>query len=303
MDAANPPGEPPDALPPHEILEEIARNAVGGVVYRARDIALDRIVTLRVLSPNMLPAEQIGPFLREVRAAAQIRHYHLLPIFAVGMFEGRACVTTKCAANGTLAQRRDQFRDPRAAAGLIEKLAWATAAAHAHGLIHGDLKPSAVLFDERDEPMVAAVGDEWFLWWRQETCCLGAPPYSAPERFTAPSDGLEASFDVWALGVLLYELLTGRRPFQGRDPKETIQHVLAARPEPPRRLRPDIAPELEAVVLRCLEKKPNDRYGSARALAQDLERWLRAEPTLARPPTLTQRILRGLSRALGGGVS
>jgi eukaryotic-like serine/threonine-protein kinase len=302
MDAATLPGEAPELLPPHEILEEIGRGDFG-IVHRARDTVHDRIVALKQLAPDLLRSEDVGPFLREVRAAAQVRHPHLLPILAAGLHEGRPCFTMKLAAKKGLAERRNLFSDPRAAADLVEKLARAAAAAHAHGLLHGRLTPHKIHFDENGEPLVGGFG--FFPWWSSiqseaQIMSVGNIAYCAPEQLASRPDSIEAPTDVWALGVILHELLTGRRPFNDAGGLETARSIQSDDPVRPRRLRPDLDHSLEAVVLRCLEKQSANRYPSARALADDLERWLRAEPTAARPETLTQRILRGLSRSLRG---
>jgi serine/threonine protein kinase len=240
-----------------------------------------------------------GPerFLREVRAAAVLHHPHLLPILAVGLHDGRPAYTTPLAANGNLAGRRQQFADIRAAAGLVEKLARAAAAAHAHGQLHGDLRPQEILFDENDQPQIAGFGLLPCLLSvkRDEAAERGGSPYLAPEQLPWGLAAIDATTDVWALGVILYELLTARRPFDGTA-AECVWNIAAADPIRPRRLRPDIDADLEAVVLCCLEKRPADRYPSARALADDLERWRLGQPTAVRPATLTQRILRALRR-------
>lgn len=304
MDAVILPGEAPESVPPHEIMEEIGRG-VFGVVHRARDTVHDRIVALKQLAPDLLRAEDVSLFLREVRASAQVRHPHLLPILAAGLHEGRPCFTMKLAAKTGLAERRSHFADPRAAADLVEKLARAAAAAHAHGLLHGRLAPHKIHFDENDQPLVGGFG--FFPWWSSiqsdaQMLSIGNIAYCAPEQLTARPDSIEASTDVWALGVILHELLTGRRPFSDAGYLEQARSIQSEDPVRPRRLRPDLDHSLEAVILRCLEKQPANRYPSARALADDLERWQRAEPTAARPETLTQRILRGLSRSFRGNA-
>jgi len=247
-------------LPPHEILEEIGRGR-SAVVYRARDAADGRIVALKVLTADALIGQAAECFLRDAEAATRLRLPHVVPLLSAGLHGDRPAYTMQLAAKGRLSERVGLFRDPRSAADLVEKLARGTTAAHAHGLIHGGLKPAEVFFDEHDEPMLSE---------------FGLSPVAAPAE---PAD------DVRALGAMLHELLTGRRPSEGLRPC---------------RLRPGLALELEAVVLRCLHKRPEARYPSARALADDLERWLRAEPTAARPETWAGRLLRRLARALGG---
>ena len=257
MDSANPPVPP---LPPHEILEEIGRGRFA-VVYRAREASNGRVVALKVLTADAFTGEAAERFLADARAVACLRLPYIIPLYAVGLHDGRPACTMQLAAKGRLSERLGGFRNPRAAADLVEKLARGVAAAHGHALLHGDLKSSGVFFDEHDQPMMSEFG-------------------LSPATLSA-----EPGADVRALGAMLHELLTGRPHAEGVRPC---------------RLRPDLALELEAIVLRCLHKRPEARYPSARALADDLERWLHAEPTVARPETWAQRLLRRVARALGG---
>ena len=283
-------------LPPHEILGEIGRSSFG-VVHRARDLAGREAALTEIVAPGLSGAEA-DALLEEIGAAAVLRHPHVLQILGAGLRAGRPCFLTPAPAGGRLSQRREAFRNPRFAAGLVEKLARAVAAAHAHGLLHGDLDPDGVLFDEDDQPMIGPFGVAPFLLAHAAPAVAawvrGRPAYRAPEWFTTPPVRLEPTADVWSLGAVLYELLTGRRPFDGGDAEAIMRRITAEEPVAPRRLHRDLDRELEAVVLRCLRKRPDDRYGSARALADDLERWLRAEPTEARPELWWGRLLRAL---------
>jgi serine/threonine-protein kinase len=252
------PATPP--LPPHEILEEIGRGR-SAVVYRARETASGRVVVLKVLAADAFRGAAAERFFRDAMAASHLRLPYIVPLYSAGLHEDRPAYTMQLAAKGRLSERIGQFRDLRAAADLIEKLARGAEAAHGHALLQGDLKPSAVFFDDHDQPMMSEFG------------------LSPAASSAQPAD------DVRGLGAILYELLTGRPPAEGVRPY---------------RLRPDLDFELEAIVLRCLRKRPEDRYPSARALADDLERWLRSEPTAARPETWAQRLLRRVARALGG---
>lgn len=290
-----------DALPPHEILGPLD-DPPFRIVYRARDVAHDRIVALTVVRVEALKPDAAEAFLREVRAAAVLHHPSLLPILAVGLHDGRPAYTTPIPPNGDLWSRQKPFADPRAAAELVEKLARAAAAAHAHGLLHGGINPHAIFFDEKDQPQIGGFGLLPFLYSAQREgpgMEMGVPSYSAPEQFTLGPGFVEVPTDVWALGIALYESLTGRRPFEG-GPAEMVPRIISADPVAPRRLRPEIDRDLEAVVLHCLEKKPDDRYPSARRLAEELERWRLGQPTVVRPATWTQRILRALRRKSPG---
>ncbi len=199
------------------------------------------------------------------------------------------------AANRRLTERRDSFREARAAAALVENLARGAAAAHAHGLLHGGLALEEVHLDESDRPQIGGFGLLPFFdsLPKDPSAVQGFdhPAYRAPEQFTGRPGAVEPATDVWALGAILYELLTGRRPFEGGG-MDVVRRIASADPMPPRRLRRDLDRDLEAVVLHCLEKRPDDRYASARSLAEELERWRLGQPTVVRPPTLTQRLLR-----------
>ena len=268
------------------------------VVHRARDATYNRFVALHRVRPLALPPEHTAAFLQELRAAAQVRHPYLLPILAVGLLEGQPSFTTPLTTNRRLSPATFPLSDIREAAALIEKLAGATAAAHAHGLLHGALKPSAVRFDESNQPLLGEFGLEpLFVSMQQDLpgSPIGNPGYFAPEQLTGRM-ALDASTDLWALGVILYELLTGRHPFIQGDLERGVAGIQSGQPVPPRQLRRDIDPVLEAVVLCGLEKQPGDRYPSARALADDLERWRLGQPTVVRPPTWTERVLRALRR-------
>lgn len=234
-------------MPPHEILEETRRDQLG-IVYRARDPARDAFVLLH--AANLAEAaEGAARFLQEVRAAARLRLPCVLPIRDAGVYDRRPCFTTDLPPQTRLSNQRERFADPRAAAGLVEKLARGVAAAHAHGLVHGHLQSDIIYLDADGQPLIDF--------------------FTLPFFLHLPT-GSAAAADVSSLGVVLYELLAGRNPSVG------------------------LPPELEAVVLCCLQKRPDDRYPSARALAEDLEHWLRAEPTVARPMPWWRRALSDL---------
>jgi serine/threonine-protein kinase len=293
-------GGPARPLARHEVFEEIGHGAMG-VVYRARDTVLNRFVALKTVHPGVLAgAQEIERFYREARATAQVRHRHVVPIYDVGLHQGRPCFTMALATGGSLADRRRSFADPRAAATLIEKAARAVAAAHALGIIHRDLKPANILFDDANEPLVTDFGLAKFLdgasALTQNGQLIGTPGYMAPEQAAGQAGQVTAATDVWALGVILYELLTGQRPFDGEQVTVTTYRIQNADPVPPRQLRDVVDRDLETIVLKCLEKEPRDRFASATALADELGRWLRGEPLHVRPRRWPARLWRRARR-------
>jgi serine/threonine protein kinase len=286
----------------HEILEEIGRGGMG-VVYQARDHVLDRIVALKaILSGSLASAEEVRRFYQEARAAARLRHPNIVPIYGMGLHDGQHCFTMGLFPKGSLGKHLKAYQsDIRRSVELAVKVARAVQAAHERGIIHRDLKPGNILLDEQGEPVVSDFG----LAKRLDVSAtmtlpnqpIGTPAYMAPEQ--AHGDATTAASDIWALGVILYELLIGRRPFLGDGADEVKQRVLHADPLSPRRLRPDLPADLETIVLTCLAKEPARRYGSAAALADDLERWLRGDPIRARPESPWQRLHRQFRRRVG----
>jgi serine/threonine-protein kinase len=286
----------------HEILEEIDRGGMG-VVYRARDLVLDREVALKVIrSGTLASADEVRRFYREARAAAQLRHPHIVPIYGMGMYERQHCFTMPFFSRGSLAQHLPDYRqDVREAVQLLVKVARAVQAAYERGIIHRDLKPGNILLDEHGEPIVSDFGLAKSLEVSPTLTLpaqpVGTPAYMAPEQ--ARCEAATTASDIWSLGVILYELLTDRVPFAGKHADEVKRRVLHDDPISPRRLRPNLPRELETILLTCLEKEPARRYKSAAALADDLERWLRGEPIQARPEPRWQRLRRQLRRRVG----
>jgi serine/threonine-protein kinase len=285
----------------YRILEEIATGGMG-IVYRAHDSELDRTVALKMIRQGVLAnAELLERFQREAQAAARLDHPNIVPIFDIDRNEGRPFFTMPLMRGGSLAQMiRAGGIDPRAAAALTAKIGRAVHFAHEHDILHRDIKPANVLLDEQGEPMVSDFGLAKFLdsaiELTQPQEMLGTPAHMAPEQF--PGSGMAASrkTDVWGLGVLLFQLSTGGRPFPGKDRDTLARQICQQEPSRPRTLRPDLDDALETIILRCLRKEPADRYASAAELADDLERWLRGEPILARPETWLNHYRRRLRR-------
>jgi serine/threonine-protein kinase len=283
----------------YEVVEEFGKGGMG-VVYKARDPVLGRVVALKCIrAAHLAGDDEVRRFLREAQAASRLQHPHIVPIYEMGHDGDIPYFTMPLVPGGCLRTHQERFgRDPRAAAALMEKVARAVQHAHDRGVLHRDLKPANVLLDERDEPLVCDFGLAKLLSAGGELTypgqLLGTPAYMAPEQ-AAGAGRVTDRADVWALGVMLYELLTGRRPFPGDGREEVLAHVLRADLPRPRAVRPDLDPALEAVVLRCLEKDPA-RRGSAGELADDLGRWLRGEQVRARPSGAAARLGRAARR-------
>jgi eukaryotic-like serine/threonine-protein kinase len=266
----------------YELIEELARGGMG-VVYKARHKGLKRLVALKmILSGSMATPEERQRFLREAELAANLDHPHIVPIYEVDEHEDRPYFSMKLVDGGSLSRQAARYRDdPRAAARLVSIVAGAVHHAHGQGFLHCDLKPSNVLLDGRGNPYVTDFG----LARRAGTesslsisgAILGTPSYMAPEQAAGSRASLSPATDVYGLGAILYELLTGRAPFRSPTVMETIVQVLERDPAPPRVLRPEIPRELEGICLKCLEKAPKDRYPTAEALAEELDNYLRGE--------------------------
>jgi TolB-like protein/tRNA A-37 threonylcarbamoyl transferase component Bud32 len=273
----------------YQILEEIGRGGMG-VIYRARQRHSRRIVAIkRILSYHADSQETLIRFRREAQAAANLDHPNVLPIYEVSeSHDGLPFFSMKFASGGSLLEAAPALRsDARRAVALMAKVARAVQYAHEQGILHRDLKPGNILLDGRGEPMVSDFG---LAKWLEPTGRLtrtpsifGTPGYIAPEQVNESEGNLTAAADVYSLGAVLFDLLTGRPPFTGEHALKTIQQA-AERPAPKlRSLDPGIDRDLEIICAKCLERDPHSRYDSAGELAEDLERWLRGHSIVARP--------------------
>jgi WD40 repeat protein len=280
----------------YELLEEIARGGMG-VVYRARQLSLNRIVAVKVLlhGPFSSP-DFIRRFRNEAHAAASLRHPNIVAVYEIGEQGGSHFLSMEFVEGGSLAGRAaEKPLPPRRAAEYLKTIACAVEHAHQHGVFHRDLKPSNILLDTSGQPRVTDFGLAKLMNGDAELTItgqvLGSPNYMAPEQAAGKNSDRTAQADIYSLGAILYDLLTGRPPFEG----ETLPYLLARvqndEPIPPRRLNPDVPLDLQTICLKCLEKEPARRYASARELAEDLERVLLGEPICARPVSDAERLL------------
>ncbi|MCI0350468.1 MAG: serine/threonine-protein kinase, partial [Acidobacteriales bacterium] len=298
------PDEPPQDLPvqrtflksrffaDYEILEEIARGGMG-VVYRARQLSLNRLVALKVVQSGLLASpDALLRFQVEVRAVALLNHPNIISLHEAGEHEGQHYFSMGLVEGSSLADlnARCALRNLewlRRAVGLLVKVARAVHHAHQHGILHRDLKPSNILLDKAGEPHVADFGLAKVLeadtgLTRSESV-VGSPNYMAPEQASGRSHEVTTAVDIYSLGAILYELVTGGPPFQSRSALETMRLVIEKEPISPRKLNLKIDANLETICLKCLRKEPQARYSSAAELAQDLESWLQGRPIRARP--------------------
>ena len=290
--------DPDRRLGNYQILEEIGHGGMG-VIYRARQRHSRRIVALkRILAHGADSHETLMRFRRETQAAARLDHPNILSIYEVGEDEdGIPFFSMKFAAGGSLRDAAPSLAsEPRRSVAVMAKVARAVQYAHAQGILHRDLKPGNILLDARGEPLVSDFGlAKWLDTGSDLTRTLtifGTPGYIAPEQAEGPAASLKPSTDVYSLGAILFDLLTGRTPFLGEHLLAVIRQS-AEKPAPKlRSLAPALDRDLETICGKCLEREPNARYSSAGDLAEDLERWLEGRPIIARPVSAPVRALR-----------
>jgi serine/threonine protein kinase len=318
----------PPAVPGFEVLAELGRGGMG-VVYQARQVALRRTVALKmVLNGAHAGSKELARFRAEAAAIARLQHPNIVQIYDVGEAAGRPYFALEFVAGGSLAQRLHGTPQPtRLAAQLVETLARAVHAAHANGVVHRDLKPANILLapatqgsasdpeNAQNANALAAehgvmnvtpkitdfgvakcvAGDGEGAGLRSSTATgelLGTPQYMAPEQAAFPRQPVGPAADVYALGAILYELLSGRPPFTGETPLDTVLQVLHNEPVSLTSLQPKVPRDLETICLKCLRKEPRQRYGSALELAEDIQRFLRDEPIRARPVRAAEKLCR-----------
>jgi serine/threonine-protein kinase len=254
-----------------------------------------------ILAGQLASDAEVKRFHTEAEAAASLDHPNIVPIYEVGVHEGQHYFSMQLIQGASLGHQIGRFtQDPRAAVGLLAKVARAVHYAHQRGIMHRDLKPSNILVDANGEPHVTDFG----LAKRVDTqsdltlsgAVIGTPQYMAPEQASGRARHLTTAADVYGLGAVLYHLLTGRPPFDADNDLEVLHKVVAEEPTRPSAIAKHLDRDLETICLKCLDKDPAHRYGSGEALAEDLERWLRHEPVLARRTPVLERTVKWIRR-------
>jgi hypothetical protein len=285
----------------YQIIREIARGGMG-VVFEARQKSLNRPVALKMILTGQLANESdVQRFYYEAEAAANLDHPAIVPIYEVGRHQDQHYFSMRLVDGGSLSRELSRFRDdPKAAARLLTTVARAVHHAHHRGILHRDLKPSNVLLDREGRPHVTDFGlakrvnaDSGLT---QSGMIVGTPSYMAPEQ-VAGNHNLTPAVDVYGLGAILYELLTGRPPFRAETPMDTLLQVLERLPAPPRLVNPNVERDLETICLKCLEKDPLRRYASAEDFALDLERYVSGETISAKSINWLDRVDSALRRS------
>jgi WD40 repeat protein len=285
----------------YELLSEVARGGMG-IVFRARQVSLNRIVAVKmILAGRLASGDDVRRFRLEAEAAAKLDHPGIVPIYEVGQHDGQHYFSMGFVEGDSLAQRVAGGPLPaRDAADLVQQLAGAVQFAHEHGVIHRDLKPANVLIDPRgraritDFGLAKAIREDRLLTATGQV--LGTPSYMPPEQAAGRIESIGPAADIYSLGAILYCLLTGRPPFHSSSATDTLLQVREREPVPPRQLNASVPRDPETIALKCLQKEPKRRYGSARELAEDLDRYLGGRPIFARPVGRSERLFRWCRR-------
>ncbi|MEO8425793.1 MAG: WD40 repeat domain-containing serine/threonine-protein kinase [Verrucomicrobiota bacterium] len=294
----------------YELLEEIARGGMG-TVFKARQVTLNRMVALKLISAGVLSSHaNIKRFKAEAEAAAALDHPNIVPIYETGEHDGQHFFSMALIDGPTLGEALGRKPMPaRRAAQTVVTVARAVHFAHQRGVLHRDLKPSNILLDAQGEPHLTDFGLAKFIQkdstLTHTNAVLGTPAYMSPEQARGDTKAVTTAADVYGLGAVLYETLTGTPPFGGGTSLETIRQVLDEEPRRPSFFNAGVDRDLETICLKCLEKEPTRRYGSSEALAEDLERWLRQEPILARPASTWEKAFKWIRRkpSLAGALA
>jgi WD40 repeat protein/tRNA A-37 threonylcarbamoyl transferase component Bud32 len=301
--APQPSGRFPRFLGEYELLGEIARGGMG-VVYRARQDKLNRLVAVKLIrSGSLTNADELRRFHQEAEAIADLDHPHIIPIYEIGQEDDEPYFSMKLVEGGSLSRHIPRLKNESGTAvALMAKVARAVHYAHQRTILHRDIKPSNILLDEQGEPYVTDFGLAKRIGPDSGTAAtvtgavMGTPAYMPPEQARGGTKTVTTAADVYSLGATLYEALTGQPPFAGDSAGEIMRQVLDLEPARPRLVNPKLDRDLETICLKCLAKEPARRYGSAEALAEDLERWSAGMPITARPVPMWERAVKWVKR-------
>ncbi len=278
----------------YEIEKELGRGGMG-VVYKARQVSLNRPVALKMIKAGVLADEsELRRFQNEAEAVALLDHPGIVPVYEVGDHDGQRYFSMRLIDGGNLAEELAQFKDdPQATATLLVEIAEAVQHAHTRGILHRDLKPANVLIDSSGHPHITDFGlakrIEDDLEMTATGQVMGTPAYLSPEQASGRKGSITTATDVYGLGAIFYALLTGKAPFTGETVIETLDAVRARTPDRPTQYNAQIPRDLETIALKCLEKDPRRRYSSAQSMADDLKNWLNSRPISARRVSATER--------------
>lgn len=277
----------------YELIEEVARGGMG-VIYRARHRKLNRIAAIKmILSGRFSSEEELQRFHIEAEAAAKLDHPGIVPVYEIGEVDGQAFFAMKFIEGGSLADQIGRFQaQPEEAVRLLAKVVRAVHHAHQRGVLHRDLKPANILVDENGEPLITDLGlaknTAGGSNLTNTGAVLGTPSYMPPEQASGNA-AITMAADIYSLGAIMYELLTGQPPYKAESAIETVMQVLDGPPELPHRRNPAVDRDLEMICMKCLQTQPDDRYSSALALAADLEAWLAGDSISLKPPSILAR--------------
>ena len=279
-------------LPDYEIEESLLGRGSMGVVYKARHLKLNRVVALKMIAGKSNQASEL--FQIEAKAVARLQHPNIVQIFDIGNNDGQPFLALEFVEGGSLDQRiAARPQPPRIAAEMVRTLALAAEYAHRQGIVHCDLKPANILITPDGIPKIADFGVAKWLesadQWSHDGDVVGTPRYMAPEQASGLINSIGPCTDIYSLGVILYEMLTGRPPHYSSTSFETLTLVREQEPVSPRQLQPRLPRDLETIALKCLRKEPAKRYGDAKLLAEDLDRFLSGNPILARRISRAER--------------
>ena len=289
----------------YEIIDEIARGGMG-VVYKARQVSLNRIVAVKmILSGQLANSDDVKRFYVEAKSAAKLDHPGIVPIYEIGEFAGQHFFSMKFIEGGSLSSQLPKWiGQQKGAIRLLVEVVKAVHHAHQRGILHRDLKPANILIDENGTPYITDLGLAKQVDDKSELTrtgsVMGTPNYMSPEQASGSKDVSTAS-DIYSLGAIMYELLTGKPPFASSSTLETLIKVVSEEAAKPTAINSSIDRGLELICMKCLHKNPQDRYATANDLAKDLQSWLAGEPLMVQTPSIVSVARRWMHQNFGNG--